>query len=190
MRIVGGRLRGRVIKGPSHDGLRPTADRVREAVFNILAHGIEDFELEGSNVLDLFAGTGALGLEAMSRGASYCLFVDNSAEARGLIRDNIDTCTLAGTTRIFRRDATDMGPAGRHDRFSLVFADPPYGAGLGEKALESVASGGWLIDGAIAVLEERRDTPIEPPASYVELDRRAYADTEVIFLRYQTASTR
>ena len=111
MRIVGGTLRGRSIATPRHEGLRATSDRVREAVFNILAHGIEGFELEGQRVLDLCAGTGALGLEALSRGAAYCLFVDDDVEARGLIRTNIEAFGLTGVTRIFRRNATDLGPA-------------------------------------------------------------------------------
>jgi 16S rRNA (guanine966-N2)-methyltransferase len=153
-------------------------------VFNILMHGLGDFTLEGTDVLDLFAGTGALGLEALSRGARYCLFVDNAAEARGVIRENIEQLGLSGATRIFRRDACDLGPAGKRDRYGLVFADPPYGESRGEEALRSAALGGWLAPGAVAVLEERKGVEIVLSEHFEEFDRRTYGDTQVIFLRY------
>lgn len=165
--------------------MRPTSDRVREAVFNILAHGIADFSLQGAKVMDLFAGTGALGLEAISRGASYCLFVEQDAEARGLIRRNVEAFGLSGVTRIFRRDATDLGPASSRDAFNLVFADPPYGRGLGEKALFAAADGGWLAPQAIAVLEEAESSTIVLPPGFAELDRRTWGDTQVIFAQWQ-----
>ena len=193
MRIVAGKFRGRALATPrdapghdlGHDGLRPTSDRVRESVFNILAHGIDDFSLEGARVIDLFAGTGALGLEAISRGAAYCLFVEESAEARALIRRNVETFGLTGETRIFRRDATDLGPANKADRYSLAFLDPPYGKGLGEKALAGSASGNWLNPGAICVLEERAGTDVKIPAAFTLLDTRTWGETEVRFLRYK-----
>ncbi len=191
MRVVAGRLRGRPLaspKDPNDQRLRPTSDRVREAVFNVLAHGIPDFTLEGAKVLDLFAGTGALGVEALSRGASLCLFVEQDAEARGLIRRNIEAFGLTGITRIFRRDATDLGPAGNRDDFSLLFADPPYGQGLAEKALSSAASGGWLADGAIAVIEEADRTGLALPAEFTEIDRRVWGSTQVVFARYSPQS--
>lgn len=187
MRIVAGKFRGRALATPEHDGLRPTSDRVRESVFNILAHGIPDFSLEGARVIDLFAGTGALGLEAISRGAAYCLFVEDQAEARALIRRNVEAFGLMGESRIFRRDATDLGPAGRSDRYSLVFLDPPYGKGLGEKALSGLASGNWLNPGAICVLEEREGTAVGLPEAFTLLDARTYGDTEVRFLRFGAA---
>ena len=188
MRIVAGKFRGRALATPSieqgHDGLRPTSDRVRESVFNILAHGIPDFTLEGARVIDLFAGTGALGLEAISRGAAYCLFVEDQADARALIRQNVETFGLTGETRIFRRDATDLGPANKADRYSLAFLDPPYGKGLGEKALAGLASGSWLNPGAICVFEERAGTAVTLPAGFTLLDSRTWGETEVRFLRY------
>ncbi len=187
MRIVGGTLRGRPLATPQHDGLRPTADRVRESMFNILAHGIADFDLDGVRVIDLFAGTGALGVEALSRGAAYCLFVDDSAEARALVRRNIEAFGLTGQTRIFRRDATDLGDAGRGAAYGLAFLDPPYGKGYAEKALAVLASGGWLIPGAIAVVEDRVDATIAIPSAFAEIDRRNYGDTQVIFLRFVQA---
>jgi 16S rRNA (guanine966-N2)-methyltransferase len=184
MRIVGGTLRGRAIAGPQHEGLRPTSDRVRESLFNILAHGVEDFSLSGARVIDLFAGTGALGLEAISRGAAFCLFVDNEADARALIRGNIETFGLTGVTRIFRRDATDLGPAGTVAPFHLAFLDPPYDKGFGERALTALADGKWLVPGAIAVIEERESAAIAPPPAYTELDRRTYGDTQFVIARY------
>lgn len=184
MRIVAGKFRGRPIATPADDALRPTSDRVREAVFNILAHGVEGFEIEGAHVLDLFAGTGALGLEAMSRGAAYCLFVEQDADARGLIRQSIEAFGLTGVTRIFRRDATSLGPAGRGDAFDLVLCDPPYGKGLGEKALAAAAVGGWLVPGALAVLEEREGVAIDLPPGFAEFDRRDWGNTQVLFARY------
>jgi 16S rRNA (guanine966-N2)-methyltransferase len=184
MRIVGGTLRGRQITGPQHEGLRPTADRVRESLFNILAHGVPGFSLEGARIIDLFAGTGALGLEAVSRGAAFCLFVDNAAEARALIRTNIEKFGLTGVTRIFRRDADDLGPAGTMPPFNLAFLDPPYGQGLAEKALAALAEGKWLVPGAIVVAEERAGTSIALPPGFTELDKRAYGDTQIAIARY------
>ena len=183
MRIVGGSLRGRALAAPAHEGTRPTSDRVREAAFNILLHGIAAFEITGARVLDLFAGTGALGLEALSRGAAFCLFVEEDANARALIRRNVEAFGLTGVTKIFRRDATDLGPAGRSGNFRLVFLDPPYGQGLAERALASAAAGGWLAADAIAVIEERKGAALVLPAGFVAIDRRAWGDTEVLFAR-------
>ena len=185
MRIVGGTFRGRTLAAPAHDGTRPTSDRVREAVFNILAHGVPDFSLHGIKVLDLFAGTGALGLEALSRGAAYCLFVEEAADARAVIRRNIEALGLTGVTKIFRRDATDLGDAGNRGDAGLAFLDPPYGQGLAERALASAAAGGWLAPGAIAVIEERKGTTVSLAPVFGLLDRRTWGDTEVTFARFQ-----
>jgi 16S rRNA (guanine966-N2)-methyltransferase len=183
MRIVGGKFRGRPLAHPSDMRTRPTSDRVREAIFNILVHGVPDFSLEGAKVLDLFAGTGALGLEALSRGARYCLFVDNDPDTRGLIRRNIEALGLTGVTKVYRRDARELGPAGNQTGFNLVFADPPYQMAMAEPALEAAASGGWLAPGAVVVVEERKGTPLVLPAAFALLDRRSWADTEVTFAR-------
>jgi 16S rRNA (guanine966-N2)-methyltransferase len=189
MRIVGGTLRGRPLTGPKHEGLRPTSDRVRESVFNILAHGDLDAALEGAVVLDLFAGSGALGIEALSRGAAYCLFVEEDAEARALIRRNIETFGLAGVTKIWRRDATDLGPAGKFAPARIAFLDPPYGKGLGERALTALGLGGWLAPGAIVMLEERADVDVVVPQGFAPADQRRWGDTQVLFLRWHgTAS--
>jgi 16S rRNA (guanine966-N2)-methyltransferase len=186
MRVVGGKYRGRALVSPKHEGLRPTADRVRESVFNILLHGIPDFEFYGVRVIDLFAGTGALGIEALSRGAAYCLFVEEAAEARALIRTNIEAMGLTGASKVFRRDATDLGPAGNIERFGLAFLDPPYGKELGEKTLASLCEGKWLVPNAVIVLEERAGAEVYLPAGFEELDRRIYGETQVIFGRYLT----
>ena len=184
MRIVGGSFRGRTLAAPASTTTRPTSDRVREAVFNILAHGIADFVIPGARVLDLFAGTGALGIEALSRGAGFCMFVEDAAAARGTIRENVEAFGLTGITKIFRRDATGLGPAGKYAGFSLLFADPPYDLGLTAKALASAAAGDWLLPGALAVLEDRSTATTELPPGFMQLDRRAWGDTQVVFARY------
>ena len=182
MRVVGGRLRGRALKGPQSQTIRPTADRLRESLFNILIHAYGD-SIEGARVLDLFAGTGALGIEALSRGAAFALFVDDGVEARALLRGNVEALGLGGTTKIFRRDATQLGPAHPVEPFSLVFADPPYGKGLAEKALASARAGGWLTPGALVVVEEAVAASFSVPDGFEELERRAYGDAEFVFLR-------
>jgi 16S rRNA (guanine966-N2)-methyltransferase len=184
VRIVGGRFKGRALKGPRADSraIRPTSDRLREAVFNVLAHSY-DHATDGSRVLDLFAGTGALGLEAMSRGARFALFVDDGAEARACLRGNVDALGLGGQTKIFRRDATRLGPAVTQGPFSLVFADPPYGKGLGEAALVSARDGGWLAAGALVVWEESAEADIAAPDGFQTLETRAYGETSVTVLR-------
>jgi 16S rRNA (guanine966-N2)-methyltransferase len=184
VRIVAGKFRGRPLAAPQDDRTRPTSDRVREATFNILAHGVPGFSIAGAKVLDLFAGTGALGLEALSRGAAFCLFVEEDAAARALIRRNVEALGLTGATKIFRRDAADLGPAGRNGGFVLAFLDPPYGRGLAERALASAAAGGWLAEGAIAVIEERKGEALVLPAAFVQLDQRIWGDTQMVFARF------
>ncbi|MGY3620823.1 16S rRNA (guanine(966)-N(2))-methyltransferase RsmD [Bradyrhizobium sp. USDA 10063] len=182
MRVVGGRLKGRSLAAPSSRDIRPTADRLRESVFNILVHAYDD-PIEDARVLDLFAGTGALGIEAVSRGAKFALFVDNGAEARALLRNNMESLGLGGVTKVFRRDATNLGPAHPVEPFSLVFLDPPYGKGLAEKALTSLRDGAWLTPGALVVVEEAKAAAFTAPEGFEELERRAYDDTEFVFLR-------
>lgn len=182
MRIVGGRFRGHALAAPGGRAIRPTADYLREALFNVLGHAYDD-PVEGARVVDLFAGTGALGLEAMSRGARYCLFVEEAAEARGLIRRNIEALGLTGETRLFRRDATRLGPCAPVEPFSLAFLDPPYGKGLAEKALVSLAAGGWLVPGALAVVEEAAAAEIAVPEAFETVETRDKGDTRLTFLR-------
>src|ERR1700741_5371549 len=182
MRVVGGRLRGRNLASPQSREIRPTADRLRESVFNILVHAYED-PIEGARVLDLFAGTGALGIEAVSRGAAFTLFVDNGAEARALLRNNVEALGLGGVTKVYRRDATNLGPAHPMEPFSLVFLDPPYAQGLADKALASLRDGGWLTPGALLVVEEAKAAAFKAGDGFAELERRAYDDTEFVFLK-------
>jgi 16S rRNA (guanine966-N2)-methyltransferase len=181
MRVVGGQFRGRALATPEDQAIRPTSDRVRESVFNILAHGSAATNFAGKKVLDLFAGTGALGIEAVSRGAAQCLFVEEDADARGLIRDNIEALGLTGITKVFRRDATALGEAGKYGAFDLIFLDPPYGKGLGERSLASALAGGWIASGATIVFEERKDAIIALPPGLRLLDTRVWGDTQVLF---------
>ncbi|WP_449040568.1 16S rRNA (guanine(966)-N(2))-methyltransferase RsmD [Paracoccus sp. (in: a-proteobacteria)] len=183
MRIVSGRLRGLKLAdvGAGDPGahLRPTSDRVRESMFNLIqnSHG---FGFEGVRVLDLFAGTGALGLEALSRGAASVAFVDDGAAARALLRENVEKARAMGATDIWRRDATNLGP-NRGAGYDLIFLDPPYGQRLGEAALASALAGNWLAPGALVVWEE--DTTPLPPPGLTQIDQRRYGDTLVTLLR-------
>ena len=181
MRIVGGTFRGRSLATPKSNDIRPTTDRTREALFNILAHAHGD-ALEGARVLDLFSGTGALGLEALSGGAASVLFVEMSAEGRGLLRTNIEALGLQGVARVFRRNATDLGIAGTMGPFTLLFADPPYSKGLGEKALSSALAGGWLKPGALCIVEEEAKAAFDT-SGFELVDERNWGNTVIRFLR-------
>lgn len=184
MRIVGGEFRGRSLATPKSNDIRPTIDRTRESLFNIIGHVYPEV-LDGTRVIDLFAGTGAVGLEAVSRGCRHALFVENGVEGRGLLWENIDNLALHGRTRILRRDATKLGTIGTMEPFHFVFADPPYGQGLGDAALLAAHAGGWLVPGALAILEERADvTPVMDPV-FKPLESRVFGDTRMDFFRYQ-----
>lgn len=183
MRIIGGQYRGLTLasvgKGDAGAHLRPTTDRVRESLFNLLLNGGYGDPVTGARVLDLFAGTGALGLEALSRGATHVTFVDDGLKARALIRENVEKCRAQGATKIWRRDATRLGEA--PGAFTLVFLDPPYGKGLGERALAAAYQGGWLAEDALIVWEE--GGAITPPDWAEVLDQRRYGDTEITILK-------
>jgi 16S rRNA (guanine966-N2)-methyltransferase len=186
MRIVAGRFRGLQLATPKDSRVRPTSDRVREAVFNVLAHndfGV-GFRLPEARVLDLFAGTGALGLEALSRGAKYVLFVDDHAESRALIRQNVEAANATGATKIWRRDATGLGPmpGNAGGPFDLVFLDPPYRKGLVAAALASARVGQWFAPSAIVVAEMAADEVFAVPDGFEQLDERAYGETKVFVL--------
>src|SRR5262249_43386318 len=155
---------------------RPTTDRVREAIFNKLEHGIEGLTLPGVRVLDLFAGSGALGLEALSRGAGHVLFIDDDEESRGAIRRNADALGVIGQTKIWRRDATRLGACAPLPPFGLTFLDPPYRRGLATAALASLSAGGWLVPEAIVVVEEAVGETVDLPPGLALLDRREYGD--------------
>lgn len=180
MRVVGGRLRGRPLLAPASRAIRPTSDRLRESIFDILAHRHADL-LEGARVVDLFAGSGALGVEAISRGASFALFVDNGAEARALLRGNVEALALGGVTRIWRADATQLGRAPAGPPFDIAFLDPPYGLNLASPALASLASGRWLSQKALVVVEETVKAEITAPPGLALVDERAYGDTKLVF---------
>jgi 16S rRNA (guanine966-N2)-methyltransferase len=184
MRIVGGTYKGRRIASPPNDKTRPTSDRLRESLFNRLAHSIDGFQLEGARVLDLFAGTGALGLEALSRGASFALFVEEASPVRGVIRRNIEDLELTGVTKLFKRDATKLGKLQRLAPFNLLFLDPPYGKSLAEKALESCRTGGWIEENALIILEEAKSSTITWPDTITPFDTRTTGDTTLHFARY------
>ena len=185
MRIVSGKLKGRSIVTPDGRTTRPTSDRAREAMFNVLTHADWGVDMEGLRVMDLFAGSGALGLEAISRGASHCLFVETDSKARGIIRENIDTYSLFGVTRIHRRSATDLGPkpAGVGDPYDVAFMDPPYGYDLVGPTLEQLIKGGWLKQGALVVAETSKDDPKPDTTGYTQLDARDYGAARVLFLQ-------
>ncbi len=182
MRIVGGTFRGRSIIAPKGMATRPTTDRVRESLFNVIDHAYDG--CEGKRVLDLFAGSGAMGLEAISRGGIYGVFVDDGSAARGAIRESVEALGLQGITKIFRRDATKLGalPANLGQPFDLIFCDPPYNKGLGELALVAARDGGWLSTGALILVEEAKGA-FEVPEGFEEQDRRSFGDTEVVFLQ-------
>jgi 16S rRNA (guanine966-N2)-methyltransferase len=192
VRIVGGAYRGRGLTAPPGQSTRPTSDRAREAVFNVLEHAAWSPGLRDARVIDLFAGSGALGLEALSRGAAFCLFVETDPAARGVIRENAEALgakgELFGRTRIHRRDATDLGPRPGADGppFDIAFLDPPYGKGLGEKALAELAAGGWLAEAAVVVFERGEAEPDLDVQGFEMLDERRYGAAKVAFGRWIT----
>ncbi len=196
MRIVSGQFRGRALIAPPGSNTRPTSDRARQAVFNILEHAAWAPDLHEARVIDLFAGSGALGFEALSRGAAFCLFVETDAASRGAIRDNVEALDasggagLFGRTRIHRRDATDLGPKPGADGkpFDLAFLDPPYHKGLGEKTLAELDRGGWLKPGAVVMFERGSDEPDPEIPNYENLDARDYGAARVHFLRWSAAT--
>ena len=187
MRIVGGAFRGRKLAGPKSFSIRPTSDRLRETIFDILEHAYPA-SIEAASVIDLFAGAGALGLEALSRGAAHALFVDNGAEARALLRQNIETLGLGGVTRVFRRDATRLGLAPEAGRFGLAFLDPPYRHNLAPAALAALARGAWLKPGALVVVEEAANAEVQLPEGFSAEEARRYGETQVVFARWAVGS--
>ena len=188
MRIVGGKFKGRAIRTPDGRNTRPTSDRAREAIFNVLAHAAWAPPIEGARVIDAFAGSGALGLEAMSRGAAFCLFVETDSAARGCIRDNVEAFQLFGVTRIHRRSATDLGPkpAGLGQPFDLVFLDPPYVLNLVPPALAQLLGGGWITPNALVVAETSAAEPRPATPDWDVLDERDYGAARISFLRVRS----
>jgi 16S rRNA (guanine966-N2)-methyltransferase len=177
-------FKGRTLRAPSGRTTRPTADRTREALFNTLAHASWSDGLHGKRVIDLFAGSGALGLEAMSRGAAFCLFVETDEAARGAIRDNIEALGLFGATRLHRRSAADLGsrPASLGAPFDVAFLDPPYGKGLAEVSLKGLVAGGWLSDSALAIVETGSDESAFEADGFGVQDTRTYGAAQITAL--------
>jgi 16S rRNA (guanine966-N2)-methyltransferase len=186
LRIVSGASRGKALITPKGEATRPTSDRARQAIFNILEHAAWSTGVRDARVIDLFAGSGALGFEALSRGAAFCLFVETDEAARGAIRENVESMGAFGKTRVHRRDATDLGvrPGSDGPAFDLAFLDPPYGKGLGEAALERLAAGGWLAPGAAVVFERGAGEPGFSASGFEPLDVRDYGAAQVHFLRF------
>jgi 16S rRNA (guanine966-N2)-methyltransferase len=182
MRVVGGRLKGRTLKGPASDLIRPTSDRLRETLFNILEHAY-GAPVGGARVIDLFAGTGALAIEALSRGAAFGLLVDQRAEACALIRANIEALGLALATRLLRRDARKLGAAPGGEHYSLAFLDPPYGKGFVLPALASLRDGGWLEGNALVIIEEAAQIDVALPDGFALREGRSFGDAQLIFAR-------
>lgn len=185
MRIVGGEFRGRSLSAPEGRNTRPTSDRARQAVFNILEHAEFAPALNDARVMDVFAGSGALGLEALSRGAAFCLFVDTDDEARGAIRDNVEAFGLFGVTRIHRRDATQLGvrPGPASEAFDLVFMDPPYHKGLVLPAMEALQKGRWITPEALLVVEMAADEDLFVTDLWHVIDSRHYGPAQVFFVK-------
>jgi 16S rRNA (guanine966-N2)-methyltransferase len=189
MRITAGKFKGRALAAPKDASIRPTSDKVRQAVFNILEHrdfGF-DFALEGARIVDLFAGTGALGLEGLSRGARYCLFVDDAAASRALIRENVEALGLTGASKIWRRDASALGLLDTLSPFDLAFLDPPYRKNLIAPALASLRDGGWLKAPALVVAEMAEEEILPSTDGYEIMDDRVYGDTRVAILKFAPA---
>ena len=168
------------MQGPGANAIRPTSDRLRETLFNILAHSYDN-PVEGARAIDLFAGTGAMGIEALSRGAGFALFVDERAEACALVRANVEALGLSDASRILRRDARKLGAALEQERFNLVFLDPPYGKGLIAPALKALRDGGWLAKHALVVIEESAGAGVDLPEGFVERETRRFGDTQAAF---------
>lgn len=188
MRIDAGSHKGTKLIAPEGDDVRPTSDRARQAIFNILEHAPWSPGVRDLRVMDLFAGSGALGFEALSRGATFCLFVETDEAARGAIRDNVEAMGVFGRTRVHRRSATDLGvkPGADGPPFDLAFLDPPYAKGLGELALSKLAAGGWLAPGAVVVFERGASEPPFEVEGFEMLDARDYGAARVSFLRHRS----
>jgi 16S rRNA (guanine966-N2)-methyltransferase len=180
MRIVGGRLKGRNLRAPASRAIRPTSERLRESIFDILAHRFQSI-VEGAHVVDVFAGSGALGLEALSRGAESALFIDSSAQALELLRANIASLGLSDVARIQRADATHLGMAPLGPHFNIAFLDPPYAQGLAEPVLAVLNEGRWLASDALVVVEESVKAEVRTPEGLRVIEERAYGETKLIF---------
>ena len=190
MRIVGGKHRGRTIESPTGAGVRPTSDRARESLFNILEHGRFSADgtslLPGAHVLDVFSGTGAFAIEALSRGAADATLIDNDPAAMVLARRNLTTLGESAHATLVQSDATRPPPAPR--RHEIVFLDPPYTTGLGAPVLEALAAAGWLAPDAVCIVETGSKERFAPPQGFIALDERRYGRAKLTFLRYEAGA--
>ena len=186
MRIIGGRLKGRALKAPAGQDLRPTADRARESIFNVLAHGIKGWVMDGTTVADVFAGTGALGLEALSRGAGHAVFIDHDSAALACVRKNSGPLGLARQVTLLKLDAEHLAPPPLAAKApcGLVFLDPPYDSGLVPAALLGLAAKGWIAPGAVCVAEVAAKETLEPPRDFTIIDERTHGAARVVFWRF------
>jgi 16S rRNA (guanine966-N2)-methyltransferase len=193
VRIIAGKHRGRMLAAPDDDAIRPTADRTRQALFNILVHADAALwgdravaGLEGAVVLDAFCGTGALGLEALSRGAARCFLMDSARHSLDLARRNAASLQESEHCRFILADATT--PPTAPAAADLAFFDPPYGQGLAPRAMTGLAAAGWLAHGALLVWEQdARETPSYPPPGFTMLQERRYGRARLTLLRYVPA---
>jgi 16S rRNA (guanine966-N2)-methyltransferase len=183
MRVIGGKLKGRVLKGPSSDAIRPTSDRLRETIFDIIMHSFAD-AIINAKVIDVFAGTGAIAIEALSRGASAATLVDDSAKACALIRQNLAALDLGGMGRLIRRDARKLGASPDGELYDFVFLDPPYGKGLIEPSLIALREGRWLKPGTLIVMEEATTQEIRLPSGFLAIKTRVFSDTKITFASF------
>ncbi|MCR4378718.1 MAG: 16S rRNA (guanine(966)-N(2))-methyltransferase RsmD [Rhodospirillales bacterium] len=183
MRIVGGKHKGRSLSAPKGLSTRPTSDRAREAIFNVLAHGVDGPGLQGAWVLDVFAGTGALGLEALSRGAAHVTFVENNRACATVLKDNIQVLGEEANTTVIERPASALGNP-THEAADYAFLDAPYDQGLSEPALAVLAAHGWLKPGAVVMVEVATDEPLNPPPGFALIKEKTYGAARTVFLSF------
>lgn len=185
MRIISGKHRGRRIAMTEGVDIRPTSGRTREAIFNILVHGSfgrdGDSPIIGKRVVDIFCGSGGLGLEALSRGAEHVTFIDRNPQSLALARENIEHFKETETTSLIRSDSTQLPPA--PFPCTVAFADPPYDKGMAAPALKSLKANGWLEENALVVLELSSHELLHIPEGYELLDERKYGNSKVLILR-------
>lgn len=184
MRIVGGTHKGRALATPKGRDTRPTSDRAREAIFNVLEHGTKGPGLRGARVLDLFAGTGALGLEALSRGAEHATFVETQRQALSVLQANIETLKETANTKVLAIKATAL-PAPTNGPVDYAFLDAPYDKGLSEPALQVLSAQGWLCPGAVVMVEVAANEALCPPAGFVMTKEKNYGAARAVFLLFQ-----
>jgi 16S rRNA (guanine966-N2)-methyltransferase len=182
MRIIAGRNRGRKLAAPAGQTVRPSSDRLRQALFNILQHGKHGVEIDDAIVVDAFAGTGAIGLEALSRGAGYVVFIENEPTALESLRKNVALCNESEHAEITRADATQPPPAPA--ACDLAFLDPPYGRELASPALSALAQKDWFKDDALCIVELASSEQLVPPEGFEFLDVRTYGAAQIVILRW------